>query len=182
MVAKTVERFGRLDILVTNAAVGSNVPPIPLEKMTVEEWDELMKINVRGPFLCAKAALPVMRGQKYGKIINVGSTTMVEGLTNRLHYVTAKGAIMAMTRSLAKELGPNGIRVNTIAFGLIMNPAVEAAMKGRPGFREHILEARSIKEDVFPEDLAGTLVYLASADSDAVTGQFIIVDNGAIFS
>jgi NAD(P)-dependent dehydrogenase (short-subunit alcohol dehydrogenase family) len=153
-----------------------------LEKMTVEEWDELMKTNVRGPFLCAKAALPVMRSQGYGKIINVGSTTMVEGLTNRLHYVTAKGAILAMTRALAKELGPDGIRVNTIAFGLIMNPALEAAMKGRPGLREHVIAARSIKKDVFPEDLAGTLVYLASADSDAVTGQFVVVDNGAVFS
>jgi NAD(P)-dependent dehydrogenase (short-subunit alcohol dehydrogenase family) len=182
MVAKTIERFGRLDILVTNAAIGSNIPAIPLEKMTVEEWDELMKTNVRGPFLCAKAALPVMRSQGYGKIINVGSTTMVEGLTNRLHYVTAKGAILAMTRALAKELGPDGIRVNTIAFGLIMNPALEAAMKGRPGLREHVIAARSIKKDVFPEDLAGTLVYLASADSDAVTGQFVVVDNGAVFS
>jgi NAD(P)-dependent dehydrogenase (short-subunit alcohol dehydrogenase family) len=181
MVARTVEKFGRLDILVTNAAVGSNIPPIPLEKMAVEEWDELMRVNVRGPFLCAKAAAPVMRAQKYGKIINIGSTTMIEGLTERLHYVTAKGAILAMTRALARELGPDGIRVNTIAFGLIMSPAVEAAMKGRPGLHEHVLAARSIPADTYPADLAGTLVYLASADSDSVTGQFVIVDNGAMF-
>lgn len=181
MVARTVERFGRLDIMVTNAAVGSNIPPIPLEKMAVEEWDELMCVNVRGPFLCAKAAAPIMRAQKYGKIINIGSTTMIEGLTHRLHYVTAKGAILAMTRALARELGPDGIRVNTIAFGLIMNPAAEATMKARPGLREHVVGARSIKEDTYPQDLAGTLVYLASADSDSVTGQFLIVDNGAVF-
>ncbi|MGA3127313.1 MAG: SDR family oxidoreductase [Candidatus Korobacteraceae bacterium] len=79
-------------------------------------------------------------------------------------------------------MGPDGIRVKTIAFGLIMNPALEAAMKGRPGLREHVLAARSIKKDVYPEDLANTLTYLASADSDSVTNQFIVVDNGAVFS
>ena len=182
MVAETVKHFGRLDILVNNAAVGSNTPAVPLENMTVEAWDELMTVNVRGPFLCCKAVLPVMRKQGYGKIINIGSTTMIEGLTHRLHYVTAKGAILAMTRALARELGPDGIRVNTLATGLIMNAAVEAAMKGRPGLRDHVVGSRSIKKDVYGEDLNGTLLYLASADSDAVTGQFLIVDNGAEFS
>lgn len=180
MVAKTIERFGRLDILVNNAAVGSNIPAIPLEKMSVAEWDELMAINVRGPFLCAKAVVPFMRRQSYGKIINVGSTTMVDGLPNRLHYVTAKGAILAMTRALARELGPYGIRVNTIATGLLMSPHVERIISKQ--HHEELLATRSIKQDVFPDDLAGTLVFLASAESDAVTGQFIIVDNGGTFS
>lgn len=182
MVAAAEQRFGRLDILVNNAVVGSNIPPIPLADLTVEAWDELMAVNARGPFLCAKAAAPIMRRQQYGKIINIGSTTMIEGLTHRLHYLAAKGAVMAMTRALARELGPDGIRVNTVAFGLIMNPAVEQSMKGRPGLHEHVLAARSIKQDVYAEELTGTLIYLASADSDAVTGQFIIVDKGAIFS
>jgi len=182
MIAATEQRFGRLDILVNNAAVGSNIPPIPLADMTVETWDELMAVNARGPFLCTKAAAPLMRRQQYGKIINVGSATMIEGLTHRLHYIAAKGAVMAMTRSLARELGPDGIRVNTIAFGLITTPAIEASIKGRPGHHEHVLESRAIHKDVYPGDLTGTLIYLASADSDAVTGQFFVVDNGRVFT
>jgi NAD(P)-dependent dehydrogenase (short-subunit alcohol dehydrogenase family) len=180
MVAKTIERFGRLDILVNNAAVGSNIPPIPLEKISAAEWDELMTVNVRGPFLCTKAVVPVMRRHSYGKIINVGSTMMVGGMPNRLHYVTAKGAILAMTRALSRELGPHGIRVNTIATGLLMSPIVEQAISKQ--HHQEVLAARAIKQDVFPTDLAGTLVFLASAESDAITGQFIIVDNGGTFS
>ncbi len=182
MMARAVERFGRLDILVSNAAVGANVPPVPLEQMTVEAWDEMMRVNVRGPFLCAKAAAPIMRAQKYGKIINLGSVTALEGLPNRLHYVTSKGAMQAMTRALARELGPDGIRVNTLGLGQIMNAAVEEAFRVRPGYRESVLGRRSIKQPVYPKELTGTLVYLASADSDAVTGQFLIIDNGGVFS
>ena len=181
MVARTVERFGRLDILVSNAAVGANVPPVPLDRMTVEAWDEMMRVNVRGPFLCAKAVAPVMRAQKYGKIINIGSVTALEGLPNRLHYVTSKGAVATMTRALARELGPDGIRVNTFGLGQIMNATVEEAFRTRPGYRESVLGRRAIKEPVYPKDLLGTLLYLASADSDAVTGQFIVIDNGGMF-
>ena len=182
MVAKSLERFGRVDILVNNAAVGSNIPPVPIEELSTEVWDDLMSVNVRGPFLCTKAVLPVMRHQAYGKIINIGSTTMIGGLINRLHYVTAKGAILAMTRALAKELGPQGIRVNTLALGVVMNPSVEASMAANPGLHERMLAARSIKKDLYPTDIVGTLIFLSSAESDAVTGQFIIVDQGGHFS
>ncbi len=182
MVAQSVERFGRVDILVNNAAVGSNIPPIPIEELSTEVWDDLMSVNVRGPFLCAKAVLPVMRRQAYGKIINIGSTTMIGGLINRLHYVTSKGAILAMTRALARELGPQGIRVNTLALGIVMNASVEASMAAKPGQHESMLAAKSIKKDLYPADIVGTLIFLSSADSDAVTGQFILVNQGSCFS
>ena len=140
-----------------------------------------MAVNVRGPFLCAKAAIPEMRRNGYGKIVNVGSSTMVSGLPNRLHYVTAKGAILAMTRSMARELGPDGIRVNTIAYGLIMSPQSEHEFAEDPVRHKAYLSHRSMPVDMYPRDIVGTLVFLASSDSDAMTGQFVNVDSGGVF-
>ena len=149
MVVQTVARYGRLDILVNNAAAGSNIDPIATVDLDIKAWDEIMATNVRGPFLCIKAAIPAMRQGKYGKIINVGSTTSMFGLPDRLHYVTAKGAIHAMTRALAREIGPSGIRVNTIAYGLITNPVAEADFKAHPGKREMMMAKRALGRDVF---------------------------------
>jgi len=182
MVAETEKLFGRLDILVNNAAIGSNIPPVAIEDIDVDLWDEFMAVNVRGTFLCVKAAIPAMRRNAYGKIINLSSTTMLSGLSHRLHYVTRKGAIAAMTRSMARELGGFGIRVNSLAPGLVMNDSVAAAMAGRPGLHEFVLSTRAIKKDVFADELIGTLIYLASPESDAVTGQFLIVDNGGDYT
>lgn len=182
MVAQTVERFGKLDILVNNAAMGSNIPPIPIAEMSIGEWDALMAVNVRGPFLCSKAAVAAMKKQRYGKIINVGSTTMVTGLPNRLHYVTAKGAILAMTRAMATELGADGIRVNTISYGLITNAVTEAEFAAHPEKRKAIIGERAMAKDLYAEDLLGTLIYLCSADSDAVTGQCLVIDHGAVYN
>jgi NAD(P)-dependent dehydrogenase (short-subunit alcohol dehydrogenase family) len=182
MVDRTVSEFGRLDALVNNAAIGSNIPPIPVEEMSVEAWDALMAVNVRGPFLCVRAAVPVMRRQGYGKIINVGSATMFSGLPNRLHYVTAKGAIHAMTRALAVELGAYGIRVNTVAYGLISNPVTDAEFSENPGKRAAILGARALGDDVRTDDLIGMLVHLVSSESDAMTGQCVVIDGGDVFN
>jgi NAD(P)-dependent dehydrogenase (short-subunit alcohol dehydrogenase family) len=182
MVAETEKTFGRLDILVNNAAIGSNIPPIAIEDIDVALWDEFMAVNVRGTFLCSKAAIAAMRRHDYGKIINLSSTTMLSGLSHRLHYVTTKGAIAAMTRSMARELGGFGIRVNSLAPGLVMNDSVAAAMAGRPGLHDFVLSTRAIKKHVFADELVGTLIYLASPESDAVTGQFLIVDNGGDYT
>jgi len=182
MIAAAEQKFGRLDILANNAAIGSNIPPVAIEELTVAHWDELMAVNVRGVFLCTKAAIGPMRRNNYGKIINLSSTTMLSGLSHRLHYVTSKGAITAMTRAMARELGPYGIRVNSLAPGLVMNDSVAAAMAGRPGAHDFVLSTRAIKKDVYAGDLIGTLIYLSSADSDAVTGQFLIVDNGGDYT
>jgi NAD(P)-dependent dehydrogenase (short-subunit alcohol dehydrogenase family) len=182
MVAETVKIFGRLDILVNNAAIGSNIPPVAIEDIDVALWDDFMAVNVRGTFLCTKAAIPAMRRNSYGKIVNLSSTTMVSGLSHRLHYVTSKGAITAMTRSMARELGAYGIRVNSLALGLGMSDSVAAAMAGRPGLHDFVLSTRAIKKDVFADDLVGALIYLASPESDAVTGQFLIIDNGGDYT
>jgi len=182
LIATAIDRYGTIDTLVNNAAIGSNIPPVAIEDIAIEQWDDFMAVNVRGTFLCTRAAVPLMRRNGYGKIINLGSTTMLSGLSHRLHYVTSKGAVAAMTRSLARELGPYGIRVNSLAAGLVMNDSVVAAMAGRPGLHDHVLNARAIKKDVFAGDLVGTLIYLAAPDSDAVTGQFLIVDNGGDYT
>jgi len=180
MVQATIERFGRLDILVNNAAVGSNTPAVPLMELDARAWDELYAVNVRGPFLCVKAALPQMRAQKYGKIINIGSATIYSGLPNRLHYVSAKGAIHAMTRSLARELGPDGICVNTIAYGLISSPMTEHEMEKDPAHRARVFGPRMMPVHLKAEDVAGGLVYLASPESDRMTGQCLMIDPGSV--
>lgn len=181
MVTKAIDEFGSLEILVNNAALGSNIPPIPVTEMTVEQWDELMAVNVRGAFLCAKAVVPQMQKQKYGKIINIGSTTMMTGLTNRLHYTTAKGAILAMTRSLAAELGPDGIRVNTFAYGLITSDLAEKDFAENPAKLSGMLGARALGTHVRAEDLDGSIVFLASPASDSMTGQVHIINAGEYY-
>ncbi|OGA14761.1 MAG: hypothetical protein A3G25_13410 [Betaproteobacteria bacterium RIFCSPLOWO2_12_FULL_63_13] len=180
LVAATLARYGRLDILVNNAAIGSNIPPVPVLDLDVRAWDELYAVNVRGPFLCVKAALPQMRKQKYGKIINIGSQTMYLGLPNRLHYVSAKGAIMAMTRALARELGPDGICVNTIAYGLITSALTEHEMEQDPAHKARVFGPRMMQVHIRVEDVAGGLVYLASPESDRMTGQCLMVDPGSV--
>lgn len=180
MVNAAIERFGRLDILVNNAAIGSNIPPVPVMNLSVRDWDEMYAVNVRGPFLCVKAALPQMRKQKYGKIINIGSQTMYMGLPNRLHYVSAKGAVTAMTRALARELGPDGICVNTIAYGLISSALTEHEMDKDPAHRARVFGPRMMQVHLRVEDVTGGLIYLASSESDRMTGQCLMVDPGSV--
>jgi NAD(P)-dependent dehydrogenase (short-subunit alcohol dehydrogenase family) len=178
MVDAAVQRFGRLDILVNNAALFGTVARKRFEDISSEEWDRMMAVNVRGVFECTKAVAPIMRGQKYGKIVNIASGTVFKGQTMLLHYVTSKGAIVAMTRSLARELGDDGVRVNTLAPGLVMSENVRA--RWGAGKVQSTVNTRAIKRELTPEDMCGTLIYLCSAESDFVTGQVLVVDGGAV--
>ena len=179
LVAQTMERFGKIDILVNNAALFAPLKETKCTEIDVAVFDQVMAINLRGPFLMAKHVAPHMKAQGYGKIINIGSGSIFRGIPWMLHYVTSKGGIMAMTRVLALELGEYGIRVNTLSPGLTMSETLIAENPGHIATaRDRVIAARSLKRDQHPQDLLGALVFLASADSDFMTGQNVLVDGG----
>ena len=180
VVGTTLARFGKIDILVNNAALFAPLQEQPFEEIDVALWDRVMAVNVRGLFLMAKHVAPHMIAQRSGKIINIGSGTAARGIPHMLHYVTSKGAVMALTRALSRELGAHNICVNTLAPGFTISDSVVADNPGHlKSAREPAIARRALKRDEVPEDLVGTLLYLASADSDFVTGQTLAVDGGA---
>ena len=178
MARKVADTFGHIDILVNNAAIYGTIVRKRFEEITVEEWDKIMAVNVRGIFLCVKAVTPYLKKQERGKIINVTSSTFFKGNENFLHYVSSKGAVVAMTRSLARELGDYNINVNAIAPGQTMS---EANLKRGEETDARSLRARLLKRRLLPEDLVGTVIYLSSSDSDMMTGQVLLVDRGTAF-
>ena len=181
LVAATMERFGRIDVLVNNAALFAPLQETKCTEIDADLWDKVMAVNLRGPFLMVKHVAPHMIARGYGKIINIGSGTAYRGIPWMLHYVTTKGGIMAFTRALARELGGNGIRVNTLAPGFTLSDTV---MSENPGHvqtaRDRAIQSRSLRRDQHPQDLLGALVFLASADSDFITGQTLAVDGGNV--
>src|SRR6476469_529657 len=181
LVAATMERFGRIDVLVNNAALFAPLQETKCTEIDVDVWDRVMAVNLRGPFLMVKHVVPHMTAQGYGKVINIGSGTAFRGIPWMLHYVTSKGGIMAFTRALARELGEQGIRVNTLAPGFTLSDTV---LTENPGHvktaRERAVQSRSLRRDEHPQDLLGALVFLASAESDFVTGQTLAVDGGNV--
>ena len=180
LVAGTIAQTGQIDILVNNAALFAALPVVAYDAIDTTLWDKVMAVNVRGPFLMAKHAAPHMVARKYGKIINISSGTAYKGMPFMLHYVTSKGAVTAFTRALSRELGDHGICVNTLAPGLIMSDSVLENDEHLEKARDKVVQSRAIKRDGHPEDLIGALLFLASSDSDFVTGQTIAVDGGSI--
>ncbi len=181
LVAATIERFGKIDVLVNNAALYAPLQETKCTEIDAELWDKVMAVNLRGPFLMVKHVAPHMTAQGYGKIINIGSGTAFRGIPWMLHYVTSKGGIMALTRALARELGEHGIRVNTLAPGFTLSDTV---MSENPGHvqtaRDRAVASRSLHRDEHPQDLLGALIFLSSGESDFVTGQTIAVDGGNV--
>jgi 3-oxoacyl-[acyl-carrier protein] reductase len=168
--------YGRVDVLVNNAALAAALPPRSLDELDVAEWDAIMAVNLRGAFLCAKSAAPVMKEQGSGKIINVSSTTAYKGHEGRIAYATSKAGLLGLTRSLARALGKHGICVNALMPGSV---ASAGALAIQP--LEHFERAathRSIPRVQHPADLVGALVFLASSDSDFMTGQTLVIDGG----
>jgi NAD(P)-dependent dehydrogenase (short-subunit alcohol dehydrogenase family) len=179
LVDRTIERFGKVDVLVNNAALFANLEYQSMLDIDPALWDKVMAVNVRGPFLMAKHVVPHMKKQKSGKIINIGSGTARKGMPNLLHYVTSKGAITSMTRAMSRELGGDNICVNTLAPGLIMSDSVLESGTHSDTIVNSVVQSRALKRDAFPEDLLGALIFLASSDSDFITGQVIAVDGGS---
>src|SRR5271155_4123873 len=181
LVAQTMERFGKIDILVNNAALFAPLQETKCTEIDVALWDRVMAVNLRGPFLMAKHVAPHMMAQGYGKIINIGSGTAFKGIPRFLHYVTSKGGIMAFPRALSRELGEHGIRVNTLAPGFTLSDTVVAENPRHADIAGKLSVAgRAIRRDAHPQDLLGALVFLAAADSDFITGQTLAVDGGNV--
>ena len=180
LVSTTVEQYGRIDILVSNAAIFGKLEAKPFTEISVEEWDDLMEVNVRGVFICVKAVIGQMRKQKYGKVINIASGTLFKGTPHLLHYVTSKGAVMTMTRCLAREVGDDNICVNSLAPGLVMSENVLAQESFNDAAVDANTATRALQRRQVPEDLIGAMLFLASADSDFVTGQCLVVDGGSV--
>jgi NAD(P)-dependent dehydrogenase (short-subunit alcohol dehydrogenase family) len=180
LVARTVERFGKIDILVNNAALYAKLSPRNFDEWDVATWDRVMAINVRGPWLMVRHVAPVMIAQKSGKIVNIGSGTVYKGVPRMLPYVVSKGAITAMTRSLSRELGQHGISVNTLTPGYILSETGLENTKHVEEERMPVRNSRAFKRDAYPQDLLGALIFLVSGDSDFVTGQSLVVDGGSV--
>ena len=180
MVAKTVARWGQVDIMVPNAAIFATLERGSFLDIDVDEWDRLMAVNVRGVYLCCKAVVPHMKERGYGKIVNITSSTVQMGAPLMLHYVSSKGAVDALTRALARELGDDGIRVNSVSPGLTMSERIEAQRDKLDFYVGLSLKGRALKRDQVPDDIVGAMVFLASPDSDFITGQTIVVDGGLV--
>ncbi len=180
LVDKTIDRFGKIDILVNNAALFAPLHHTKVQDIDVDLWDKVFAINVRGSFLTVKHAVPHMIAKKYGKIVNIGSGTVYKGLPGMLHYTASKGAIATFTRTLSRELGEHGICVNTLSPGLVMSETLVESGTHDAALQARVVGSRAFKRDQLPPDLIGALIFLSSSDSDFVTGQTIAVDGGSV--
>jgi 3-oxoacyl-[acyl-carrier protein] reductase len=180
MAEKVIKQYGRVDILVNNAAIWYGLNMTPWDAWTVEEWDRIFSVNVKGTWLCCKAIAPLMVKQKSGKIINIASNVAnVPAAQLFLPYAVSKGAVYTLTHALARALGSSGINVNAIAPGYTASEASLAQKDSEKVFGIAVSE-QSIQKRLQPTDLVGTAVFLASAASDLVSGQVIYVDGGTV--
>ena len=180
LMRETVAKFGKVDVLLNNAAiyVTQKLWKGPVEELALEEWDRVIEVNLKGVFLCSKAAIPIMKRQKSGKIINIASGTFFSGSGNMPHYTTAKGGVVALTRVMARQLGEFGINVNCMTPGSTMSEeSVSEDVRKR---REGSMDKRAFRRVETPADIVGTALFLASSDSDFVTGQLLVVESGGI--
>jgi NAD(P)-dependent dehydrogenase (short-subunit alcohol dehydrogenase family) len=177
-----LEKYGRIDALVNNAGIYSSLVPKPFEQIEVDEWRKVYDVNVLGMFLVTRAVVPAMRAAGYGRIVNIASGTPYKGVPFLLHYVTSKGAVVAMTRAVAKEVGADGILVNTVSPGFTMSDGVLANQVQVDQLQEISLKARLVQRDQYPSDIVGAVAFFCSPDADFITGQSLVVDGGAYFN
>lgn len=176
MVAETIAAFGHPDILINNAAI-SVAAQAPWSELTGEAWDHVLRVNVTGAYLCARALYRSMRARGGGHIVNLSSVTALLGRTGNLHYVTSKAALIGFTRALAREVGGENIRVNALILGAIRTPD-EAVYGSQEEVDAQVLPLQSLKRRGDPADVGGAISFLVSADADFITGQCITVDGG----
>jgi 3-oxoacyl-[acyl-carrier protein] reductase len=174
MMAEVAQQYGGIDILINNAAI---YPRRAWTEITDQEWDEVLGTNLKGYFMCAQSAFPSMKERGRGRIINIASITLFGGWPMLLDYVTSKGGIMAFTRALAREIGPEGITVNTISPGAFPTDA-EKIHPDPEGYNQYVLENQSIKRRGTPDDIGNLVVFLSSDASSFITGQMIQIDGG----
>jgi len=178
-IAAAIDAFGGLDVLVNNAAIYAGLTRAPFDQIDAETWDKVQSVNVKGTWQMCKAAAPVLRAANGGSIIQIGSATVNSGSPNWMHYVASKGAIHAMTRVMAKELGGDGVRVNTLAPGVTMT---SASLDHFEDARTYGAARAALGRNAEPQDILGTALFLASDASAFLTGQTLVVDGGKTFS
>lgn len=178
MARRTRERFGRIDILVTCAAIYATLTRKEFLQIELEEWNQVLAVNLTGAQLCARAVLPAMKEQGSGVIVNIGSVNTVLAPEGRAHYSASKAALENLTKTLAREMGPHGIRVNCLSPGLVHTGTAKLVPEER---YQRTAQERALKREMLPEDLVGPLVFLCSDDARMVTGHTLVVDGGQIF-
>ena len=181
MAQEVVERCGHIDILVNNAGLYASLQMRPFTEIPVDEWRQVMDVNVLSMFLTTRAVVPHMREQGGGRIVNISSGTPFRGVPFLLHYVTSKGAIVALTRALAKELGRDDVLVNCVAPGFTMSDGVREHPEVIEALREVSVSSRTLQRDQEPEDVVGAVVFLCGPGATFVTGQTIVIDGGQYF-
>lgn len=181
VVERTVAEFGRIDILVNNAAIAASIQLRPFEQISVAEWRRMQDVNAMGPFLCARAVAPHMRKQQSGRIVNITSGTAFKGAPFMLDYVASKGALMTMTRALARELGPAFITVNAVSPGYTLSEGNLGNKDFLASYREAAIATRALPRDGWPVDIVGAVAFLASDDASFISGQILAVDGGSVY-
>ena len=176
MIRIVEDEYGRIDVLINNAGIFSTLEMRPFDQIPLEEWERVLRVNLTGPFLCARAVLPAMRRAKWGRIINIASGAVRLGRPNYLHYIAAKSALMGMSLSMARELGAGNITVNAILPGATFTEIERKTVT--PQQKERIIAMQCVPRAETPEDLVGTALFLASEASAFITGQSINLDGG----
>jgi NAD(P)-dependent dehydrogenase (short-subunit alcohol dehydrogenase family) len=172
-----LQRWGRIDGLVANAALANSVGGAAYDEIEVGVWDRIMEVNVRGTWLTCRAIAPHMQQRKKGSIVTVSSDTAMWGSPKLLHYITSKGAVEAFTRGMARELGRDGVRINCVAPGLLDNEATAGVPAAK---REWNIQNRAIPREGRPQDIVGLVSFLLSDDASFITGQLIVADGGLV--
>ena len=178
---EVVARHGGIDVLINNAGLYASLAMRPFTEIPLEEWRHVMDVNVASMFLTCRAVVPRMRERGGGKIVNISSGTPFRGVPFLLHYVTSKGAIVAFTRALARELGKDGIHVNCVAPGFTISTGVEEHPEVIEALRDVSVSARTLQRDQLPQDVVGAVVFLCTPAADFITGQTMVIDGGQYF-